>query len=517
MPLSLHDTARRAVVPFEPLHPPRVSMYNCGPTVYSTAHVGNFRSFLLGDLLRRHLGASGLEVHQVMNITDVGHLTVDDQADASGEDKLVSTARALGWDPWRVARHFETAFHDDRRHLQICDAHDYPRATEHVPDMLAMIQILLDRDHAYFVDGEVYFDVSSFPAYGALSGRNLAEQRAGARVAVRHGKRRPEDFALWKVDPGHLMQFDPHDPALWDGWTGPRLELDPRIGRGFPGWHIECSAMSARYLGATFDIHTGGEDNLFPHHECEVAQSTAAHDAPLARWWLHTRHLLVDGRKLSKRDGTAITVDGLRARGFEPRVVRFLLLSHHYRRPMNLTESGLVAARHTVARLRALRDRLRTLGTEGAPSDATVEEAAELRASWRAALDDDLDVPAGLAALFGTVRQWEGRAWTGADAALALRTLSEVDAVLGVFDERVRSATVAVEDLPATMSADEALRGFRIDSPASIVGMLAARHRARAEEDWASADRLRAALRAAGITVRDDVGTVTWCIGGKSG
>ena len=306
MTLSLYDTATRAVQPLRPITAGHVRMYNCGPTVYGTAHVGNFRAFLLGDLVRRHLEASGMRVTQIMNITDVGHLTVDDQADAAGHDRLMVAAERFGWDPFRVARHFEEAFHRDRDRLALRPAHGYPRATEHVPDMLVLVDRLLRRGHAYRVGGEVYFDVASFPAYGALSGRNLEEQRAGARVAVRREKRRPEDFALWKVDSGHLMQFDPHDPALWADHPHGPVAVDPGIGVGFPGWHIECSAMSMRYLGETFDIHTGGEDNLFPHHECEVAQSTAATGRPLANLWLHTRHLMVNGRKLSKRDGTAL-------------------------------------------------------------------------------------------------------------------------------------------------------------------------------------------------------------------
>ena len=519
MSLSLYDTARRAIVPFRPQQPGRVAMYNCGPTVYSTAHVGNFRSFLLADVLRRHLEQSGLAVHQVMNITDVGHLTVDDQADASGEDKLLATARRLGWDPWQVARHFEEEFHEHRRTLQIRDAHHYPRATAHVADMLAMIQRLLERGHAYVSEGEVYFDVASFPDYGALSGRSVDDQQAGARVAVHQAKRHPADFALWKSDPGHLMQFDPHDPDLWTDWPGERPVLHEALQRGFPGWHIECSAMAARYLGTTFDIHTGGEDNLFPHHECEVAQSTAAHDAPLAHWWLHTRHLMVDGKKLSKRDGTAVTVPELAEQGFEPRVVRFALLSHHYRKPMNLTVEGLVAAREAVQRLRTLRDTVKHAAGEAAGPAATIrDEVDALQHAWTAAMDDDLNVPNALAAVFRAIKPWERQTtWDAHDARTVWDGLQTVNAVLDVFDDRVRSGSVAIADLPSAVSVDDALNELQIDDPATIVPVLAARHRARCDKDWSVADRLRTALQAAGITVRDGAETVHWCAGGKPG
>ena len=515
MSLSLYDTARRAVVPFSPLNAGRVAMYHCGPTVYSTSHVGNFRSFLLPDLLRRHLEASGYAVRAVMNITDVGHLTVDHQADATGQDKLLATASQLGWDPYRVARHFEAVFHRDRRRLGIADAHHYPRATEHVGAMLVWIQRLLEAGHAYLVDGEAYFDVSSYPAYGALSGRRVADQRAGARVAVRRGKRSPEDFALWKVDPGHLMQFDPRDRTLFRDVPGGPIDIDGGLAVGFPGWHIECSAMSMQYLGPTFDIHTGGEDNLFPHHECEVAQSTAVTGQPLARWWLHTRHLMVEGRKLSKRDGTALTLDDLAARGSGPRVVRYALLAHHYRKPMNLTDASLVAARGVLARLGALRDTLRHhLDAADGGSSQVADEAAELIAGFEGALDNDLSVPAGLASLFAAVGAWEKRPPTGSDAALALDALHRVDRVLGVLDDRVRAGIVPRSRLEATAPGDTdgVVAALCPTQPTTVEAVLVARHAARAQRDFDRADRLRRALAVAGITVSDRPDGVRWCL-----
>ncbi len=501
MTVSLFDTARRRIVPFSPATPGVVTMYNCGPTVYGTAHVGNFRSFLLADLLRRTLEGEGLEVRQIMNITDVGHLTQDDQADGAGEDKLLQTAARLGWDPFRVARHFEAEFHRDRARLGLLDAHAYPRATEHVPQMLELITGLLERGHAYAVGGDIYFDVSTFPAYGTLSGRDLDEQRCGARVSVREGKRNPEDFALWKVDDGHLMQFDPPKGA------------HGALRRGFPGWHIECSAMSMHYLGETFDVHTGGEDNLFPHHECEAAQSTALTGQPLACYWLHTRHLLLDGAKLSKRAGTALTLDDLEARGFAPRVVRLALLAHHYRRPMNLTDDALHSAKRAVGRLRELHDRLREVAWEPGPQQTDDRSAAALAERFRAALRHDLDTPAALVPVFEALGRWLDDVPQGSAARAALRALHEVDGVLGVLDDEIRTGVVPAAELDAA-AADrdlaEDLAALARGEVRCLDRLLAARHQARARRDFATADQLRDAIGAAGIAVRDVKDGVVW-------
>src|SRR5688572_29465254 len=360
MPFTLYDTRQKSLVPFEPRREGVVSIYNCGPTVYSTSHIGNFRTFLFADLLRRYFEWRGYEVTQIMNITDVGHLTEDDRADAGGEDKLQKTARALGWDPYRVARHFEEQFHADRKALNIQDAHHYPRATEHVCDMLVQIQQLLDRGHAYIPEGtaEVYYDIGSHPDYGKLSGKSLEHLRAGARAEANEHKRHPAAFALWKVDAGHLMQWDPHADQLWSHFDGGRPLIDSRIGKGFPGWHIECSAMSARYLGREFDLHTGGEDNMFPHHECEIAQAKGASPGEFAKHWMHNRFLLVNGAKMSKSAGTLLTLADVVERGFNGTELRYLLLTNHYRQPLNFTFEGLSAARSSIQRLQNVRGML---------------------------------------------------------------------------------------------------------------------------------------------------------------
>ena len=290
MALVLHDTLTRRKQPFVPVSPGRVRMYNCGPTVYGRTHIGNFRAFLFADVLRRWLEASGYAVAQVMNITDVGHARDDDPD--STDDKLEAAARTERLDPWKIAEKYTALFFQDLDALGILRAHHYPRATRYIPEMIAIIERLIETGHAYQVGGNVYYAVATFPEYGKLSGNTGDELLAGARVEVNEQKRDPRDFALWKTDPRHLMQWD----SPW--------------GRGFPGWHIECSAMSRALLGeGTLDLHTGGEDNIFPHHDCEIAQSEGAFGVPFVKYWGHTRFLQVDGGKMSKSLGNLYTLD----------------------------------------------------------------------------------------------------------------------------------------------------------------------------------------------------------------
>jgi cysteinyl-tRNA synthetase len=563
--LRLKNSLSNSLEPFVPLHPGgRVLLYSCGPTVYSYAHIGNFRSFLLADVLARTLRRAGYEVRHVMNITDVGHMTEDHLADATGEDKLSKAARELGWDPYRVADHFLAAFEADARALGLSnytgaaatDATLHPRATYYVPEMLALIQKLLDRGWAYVDDeGQVYFSIAAFPEYGCLSGKVLDELEAGSRVGVRGEKRDPRDFALWKVDPRHLMLWNPHGP---DGWRDDGFErlralvpggVDPRVGRGFPGWHIECSAMSWACLGEAIDVHTGGEDNMFPHHECEIAQThgalgvstTSALDGAsgpsFSRYWLHGRHLLVDNRKMSKRDGTFFTVrdlldpraagrpdlaERLEAAGFAggrvpALVLRCALLSSPYTQPMNFTTDLLVQARSTVARLQSCHDRLReTLGEGGAdPNEASGEvraRAAAARAAFDAALDDNLDTAGALAALHGFVGDANVHVGTPADAAAALALLDDCDQVFGVLDRRARSGLVPFERLITLAEQGLAVEEPALDpaDPAAIERVVAARQKAKRDKDFARADALRQQLRGVGVTIEDTAGGVRW-------
>ncbi|MHC4374133.1 MAG: cysteine--tRNA ligase, partial [Planctomycetota bacterium] len=277
--IRFYNTYSKQIEPFEPVEPGNVKLYSCGPTVYSHPHIGNFRSFLMADLLKRFLEFRGYAVNHIMNITDVGHLL--DDAD-EGADKLEEAARKEKKDPLEIAQFYIDSFNTASEMLNIKPADNYPRATEHIDEMIQMVQSLIDKGHAYVVGHNVYYDVTTFKDYGKLSGNTLDDLNAGARIEVNSEKKNPQDFALWKHDPKHIQQWD----SPW--------------GCGFPGWHIECSAMSVKYLGEQFDFHTGGEDNIFPHHECEIAQSEGASGKKWVKYWMHGRFLMFDGEKMSK-------------------------------------------------------------------------------------------------------------------------------------------------------------------------------------------------------------------------
>ena len=566
--LKLKNTYAKATEVFVPLRDGAASVYSCGPTVYSFAHIGNFRTFLFADVLCRVLAQRGYAVRQVMNITDVGHMTVDHVADASGEDKLSKAARELGAHPYIVARHFEAAFVRDATALRLGlyqgaaagDASLHPRATAHVAEMLVLIQRLLDRGFAY-VDsaGQVYFSVDAFPAYGALSGKVLDELEAGARVAVREEKRDPRDFALWKVDDKHLMTWDPHSPAGWPDGDYDRLQtllaaesipaLDARLRPGFPGWHIECSAMARARLGDAIDIHTGGEDNMFPHHECEIAQSWGALGAAVpappgasdagatrktfARYWLHSRHLLVDGKKMSKRDGTFYTaVDLFDARGagrpelaarleqlgfaggrVRPTVLRYALISNQYTQPMNFTLDLLVQANASVDRLQSLFERLREVAGTGDASPEVCAIAAQQLAAFAAALDDNLNMPNALAAVFELVTAVNQRTLSPGDGIVALAALDHIDAVLDVLDRRPRSGLVTRGEIDAAVAAGPGPGPDKLTAPldaAAITRAIAQRQAAKAARDFAGADAIREALKRAGVLLEDLAQGVRW-------
>ncbi|HEX5139263.1 MAG TPA: cysteine--tRNA ligase [Planctomycetota bacterium] len=434
--MRLYDTLTRRIKEFAPAEPGHVRMYNCGPTVYRRNHLGNYRAYATADLLRRTFEFLGWRVTQVMNITDVGHLTEDDAADAAGEDKLQKEAQARKVDPWQIAREVEGWFHEDRRTLRILDAHRYPRATEHIPEMIAMIEELVRNGHAYVADGNVYFSVKSFPAYGALSGNTVEQLDAGAsgRVEERSDKRSPHDFALWKHDPKHLMQWD----SPW--------------GKGFPGWHIECSAMSLKYLGDTFDLHTGGPDNIFPHHECEIAQSESATRKPFVRFWAHCGWLTLGGEKMSKRAGKIHTVPELVEQGYAGADIRLFLLKQHYRAPLPFRLELLDEAKEIRKRFNNFVRQERPPG----PPDSQAADAA--RARFRAALEDDLNTSEALAVLhelMTTVNR------TGAGAKEAVAFLREADRVFAILDEPEEAPDAGIERLMAEREAARKSRDFK--------------------------------------------------------
>jgi len=455
--LSVLNTLSRVVEPAAPQGRRHVRMYSCGPTVYRDAHIGNMRTFLLPDLLRRALEAGGVEVTQVQNITDVGHLT-DERMD-EGEDRMLVSARLLGRPPLEIAAHYTELFLADTAALGIRPAHEHPRASTYVPQMIALIERLLAAGSAYESGGNVYFSVASFPAYGRLSGNTLDQLRAGHRGAVDPRKRHHADFTLWKAaGPGRLMKW----PSPW--------------GEGFPGWHIECSAMVLNELGEEVDLHTGGVDLIFPHHEDEIAQSEAAVGHQVVRTWVHGEHLLAEGRKMAKSTGNVYTVRDVAERGIDPLALRLLFLQTRYRAQFNFTWDALDAAERSLGRLRA---RVAELSRD--PSAPDRAAAAHDRA-FRAAVDDDLDTPRALTALHTLI----------ADEAVPPATRAAVvrgwDAFLGLDLDRDAGAAL----------------------PPGAEELIARRAKARAERDFATADALRDQLTAMGVELLDSATGTTW-------
>ena len=468
MPIRFHNSFTRQLEELRPLVPGTVAMYHCGPTVYSSPHIGNFRSFLFADVLRRFLEDQGLRVRQVMNVTDVGHMTQDDED--RGEDKLDAMARKLGKDPWAIARHYEDEFHDCQNRLLVRLPHHMPRATEYIAQMGRIIGDLLARGYAYQVPtGNVYYRIARFPAYGQLSGKVLEELEEGARVQVNPEKEDPRDFALWKVDPKHIMQWE----APFHGGV-----------RGFPGWHIECSAMAMDLLGQQVDIHTGGEDNMFPHHECEIAQSEAHTGKRFAGIWMHARHLLVDGTKMSKSLGNFFTVAEILGRGYSGLELRYALVRVQYRQALNFTLAGLDEARSAIQRVAQCRSRLARVraGVEPAGPDGLAAEVQRAHDAFTAAMSEDLNVSEALAAVFALVGEANKARPSVAGADLALRAFARFEDVLGCFGAE-----------PAA----------REEAPAELQELLAQRVAAKAAKDWAQADALRARIAAAGWKIVD--------------
>jgi cysteinyl-tRNA synthetase len=454
MTTRLHDTLSGETRPLEPLEPGHVRIYSCGPTVYGPTHIGNFRSFLFADLLVRHLRAKGLRVTWVMNVTDV-------------DDKIIRGAAAAGIAIDELANRWLDQFLADARALRMTTPDVLPRATEEIDEIVGLIEILLERDHAYRTeDGSIFFRISSWPAYGVLARLDPEQMRVGERVeADEYAKDDIRDFALWKGP-------KPGEPS----WDTP-------VGRGRPGWHIECSAMSMHHLGQSFDIHTGGVDLIFPHHEDEIAQSEAATGRPFVRTWLHCAHIQMSGAKMAKSTGNIARVSELLESGIEPRALRYALISVHYRASLNYTPDSLSAAAAAIDRLDALVAALATYREEQRddPDLPAVLEGA--RTAFDAALDDDLNISAALGALFDLVREVNRR--------LDARTLSTADAVTATSWLRRLDAVLAILPDEADVLDDE------------LRHLLDERLAARARKDWTASDRLRDELIGRGIAVED--------------
>lgn len=490
MPIQFYNTLTRKKEAFEPIESGRVRMYNCGPTVYSYTHIGNFASFLLADLLRRYLEYAGMEVLQVMNITDVGHLTDDDQADAQGEDKLEKKAREEKKTAWEIAAFYEKAFREDAEKLNLLEAHHYPRATEHVEEMIEIIQELEAGGLAYESNGQIYFEIAKFPHYGVLSGNTTEQLMSGKRVEEDPNKRSPLDFCLWKRDDKHQM--------LWDSpW-----------GRGFPGWHIECSAMSRKYLGDVFDIHTGGEDNIFPHHECEIAQSSGGEDRICSKFWMHRRHILVDGKKMSKSLGNFFTVRELFERGVSGAEIRYALIASKYRDQYNFSFEDMAGKRKSLDRIREFMRAMGDLPEAEASDDVgPVEERAQKAdADFRSAMDDDLNVSGALAALFGFTSDVRKIAKSKVAGQRALEQIRAWDRVLGFVEHSLRPAPHGLGPLDGGAASD----GSVDPESAEIDALVRARDEARKARDFAEADRIRDELQSRGIVIADSPQGSRW-------
>ena len=455
MTLRLHNTLSGRIEDFAPEKPPEVRLYACGPTVYNRAHIGNFRSFVATDLLRRTLRYKGWQVREVMNITDVDDRIIQ-QAQAAGQDLATFTA------PWI------TAFWEDMATLRLERPEVVPRATEHIPEMIALVERLIARGHTYTADGSVYFRISTCPEYGRLARLDVSGMKAGARVDTdKYDKENARDFVLWKAK---------SDEPAWAQWDAP-------FGRGRPGWHIECSAMSMKYLGETFDLHCGGVDLVFPHHENEIAQSQCGTGVTFARHWTHVEHLLVEGETMSKSKGNFFTIPDLVARGHRPDAIRYLLASAHYRKQLNFTFEGLDHARAALERIHGLVQRLSEADRDGPVGEAEMA-CVQAREVFAAALFDDLNTPEALAAVHNLVTRANALQAAGAltreGAARVRAELQSMDSVFGVFfpqDDDVLSAE------------EQAL--------------FDARQEARKRRDFAAADAARQKLEALGVVLED--------------
>lgn len=448
MQIQFFNSLGRKKEVFEPLEKGRVKIYSCGPTVYASPHIGNFRAFIFADLLRRSLELLDFQVESVMNITDVGHLVSDSD---SGEDKLEKGAAREGISPLAIARKYEQEFLDDLVKLQIEKPDYLPRASEHITEQIELIKTLEKKGFTYETSDGIYFDTGKFANYGALSGQKIEDKEAGARVAVKSEKRNPADFALWKFCVGE----NAHHILRWPNPSG--------VGEGFPGWHIECSAMSMKYLGETFDIHTGGVDHIPIHHENEIAQSEAVTGKKFVNFWLHNEFLTIDGGKMSKSLGNLFTLADLAAKGFEPLAFRYFCLNSNYRGKLNFSWEALQNAQNSLEKLRSAFQKL--------PSDGAIDEV-ELE-KFGAALADDLNSPKALAVVWDYLKKPDANQ----------PTLKKFDQVLGLDLARA-------EDESVELSAEQEK-------------LLAERATARAEKDFAKSDEIRAKFAEMGLEIED--------------
>ncbi|MGB8348199.1 MAG: cysteine--tRNA ligase [Ktedonobacteraceae bacterium] len=468
--MRIYNTLARRVETIVPIEAGKIKMYSCGPTVYRYIHIGNLRTFTMADWLRRVFEYQGWVVTHIKNITDVGHMR--QEVLDRGEDKLIAQARKEGKTSRQIADFYEEAFHRDEAKLNILPAHLFPRATDHIAEMITIVEGLLAKGFAYEVNGFVYYDTKRFPDYGKLSGNLLENMLAGMREGADTERRHAEDFPLWK----------PAEPDREMAWDSP-------WGRGFPGWHIECSAMSMKYLGEHFDLHTGGVDNIFPHHEDEIAQSEGYTGQKLVNYWVHAQHLLADGQKMAKSTGNAYTCEEIEARGFDPMSLRYFYTTALYRSRLNFTFRALQAAQTALERLRA-----RAYHLYGQSDKALAFSDEPLAAnSWRdrflAEVENDLNMPRAMAVVWEMLRSGED------DPAVTLRTLFDLDRILG-FDLK----NYLQSERPAQKSDPLA---YLAAAPVAVAAQARARDGLRGRREFAQADQVRDTLKSGGYDLRD--------------
>jgi cysteinyl-tRNA synthetase len=481
MALRLYNTLTRTKEEFEPLRRNQVGIYVCGPTVYGHSHLGHAKSYVSFDVIVRYLRYRGYSVLYVQNITDVGHLLGDS---FEGEDRLVRQGKLEQKHPMQIAETYTRSYFEDMDALGNVRPDISPRATGHISEQIALIEMLLQKGMAYMANGSVYYDVRSFPEYGRLSGRVVQELEAGARVDVNPEKRNPQDFALWKkAGAEHIMQW----PSPW--------------GMGFPGWHIECSAMSMKYLGDSFDIHGGGLENQFPHHECEIAQSEGATGRPFAKYWIHNNMVTVNGQKMGKSLGNFTTLKDAFLR-WPPQVIRFFILQSHYRSTLDFSDDAVNAAARGLERLgnavRALEQKIASSGEPGADPGIDLER---YRQAFLAAMDDDFNAPQAIAVLFDLGK--------------------EVNTLIGSGAQFRRTGLVAIDDLfgelatsilgispPMEMGAPSSVDASFSDELIRLV--IEIRKEVRAQKLWSLADTLRDGLQKIGVVLEDTKDGTTW-------
>lgn len=459
--LKLYNSMTRTKEVFTPLNPPQVTLYTCGPTVYNFAHIGNFRAYVFEDLLHRVLRYKGFQVRQIMNLTDV-------------DDKTIRNANEQQLSLEKYTEKYKQAFFEDIKTLHITPAEHYPAATGHIAEMVEIIKTLLDKGIAYQRDGSIYFSIDKFSQYGKLAHLDREGMQAGGSGRVdndEYEKDNISDFVLWK---GYTEK---DGPVYWE----------TELGKGRPGWHIECSAMSMKYLGETIDIHTGGVDNMFPHHENEIAQSEAATGKEFVRCWLHCAYLIVNNEKMSKSKGNFFTLRDLLEKQYRPDTIRWLLLTTHYRKMLNFTEEGLKAAEATIHRLNTLIQELLSVEQQGAVRSAVTELLQQTAAAFEAGLDDDLNISEALGALFSGIRKLrELFPLNSSEAASTVAMLKKFDTVLNVMNFERETIDNRIEEL------------------------IAARNAARNNRDFAEADRIRDQLADEGITLKDTPQGTLW-------